>query len=69
MCAYQKAILTIGIRVRATDRHCRKMRRNNKFGAKNMNLATTIGERKSQAKFFVWRLNVSSGLKSLPRAA
>ena len=33
-------------RVRATDRHCRKMRRNNKFGTKNINLATTNGERK-----------------------
>ena len=39
-------------RVRATDRHCRKMRRNNKFGAKNINLATTIGERKIASKFF-----------------
>ena len=40
------------VRVRATDRHCRKMRRNNKFGAKNINLATTIGERKIACKFF-----------------
>ena len=39
-------------RVRATDRHCRKMRRNNKFGAKKNNLATTIGERKIASKFF-----------------
>ena len=39
-------------RVRATDRHCRKMRRNNKFGAKNINLATTIGERKIASKIF-----------------
>ena len=39
-------------RVRASDRHCRKMRRNNKFGAKNINLATTIGERKIASKFF-----------------
>ena len=39
-------------RVRATDRHCRKMRRNNKFGAKNINLATTIGERKIASIFF-----------------
>ena len=39
-------------RVRATDRHCRKMRKNNKFGAKNINLATTIGERKIASKFF-----------------
>ena len=45
------------LRVRATDRHCRKMRRNNKFGAKNINLATTIGERKIPSKFFVWRRN------------
>ena len=44
-------------RVRATDRHCRKMRRNNKFGAKNINLATTIGERKIASKCFVWRRN------------
>ena len=40
------------IRVRAIDRHCRKMRRNNKFGAKNINLATTIGERKIASIFF-----------------
>ena len=39
-------------RVRATDRHCRKMRRNNKFGAKNINLAKTIGKRKIASKFF-----------------
>ena len=39
-------------RVRDTDRHCRKMRRNNKFGAKKINLATTIGERKIARKFF-----------------
>ena len=39
-------------RVRATDRHCRQMRRNNKFGAKNMNLATTIGERKIACENF-----------------
>ena len=39
-------------RVRATDRHCRKMRRNNKFGAKNINLATTIGERKIASENF-----------------
>ena len=39
-------------RVRATDRHCRKMRRNNKFGAKNINLATTIGERKIASEIF-----------------
>ena len=39
-------------RVRATDRHCRQMRRNNKFGAKNCNLATTIGERKIASENF-----------------
>ena len=39
-------------RVRATDRHCRQMQRNNKFGAKNMNLATTIGERKIAGENF-----------------
>ena len=41
----------------------------NKFGAKNMNLATTIGEWKIAGENFVWRPSVSSGLKSLPRAA
>ena len=40
------------ISVCATDRHCRKVRRNNKFGAKNMNLATTIGERRIAGKNF-----------------
>ena len=43
--------------VRATDRHCRKMRRNNKFGAKNILFATTIGERKIASNYFVWRRN------------
>ena len=42
----------MGVRVRATDRHCRQMRRNNKFGAKNMNLATTIGEGKIAGENF-----------------
>ena len=41
-----------GLRVRATDRHCCQMRRNNKFGAKNMNLATSIGERKNAGENF-----------------
>ena len=40
------------IRVRASDRHFRQMRRNNKFGTKNMNLATTIGERKIAGENF-----------------
>ena len=57
------------IRVRATDRHCRKMRRNNKFGAKNINLATTIGERKIASKFLSGVGIVISDYKSLPRAA
>ena len=57
------------LRVRATDRHCRKMRRNNKFGAKNIYLATTIGERKSQVFFLSGVGIVTSGYKSLPRAA
>ena len=61
--------LLLSLRVRATDRHCRQMRRNNKFGAKNMNLATTICEKKSQGKIFVWRRSVSYGFKSLPPAA
>ena len=39
-------------RVRATDRHCRKMGRKNKFGTKNINLATTIGERKIASEIF-----------------
>ena len=39
-------------RVRATDRHCPQMRRNNKFGTKNMNLATIIGERKFAGEIF-----------------
>ena len=56
-------------RVRATDRHCRKMRRNYKFGAKNIYLATTIGERKIASEIFVWRRNITSGYKSLTRAA
>ena len=46
-------------RVRATDRHHRQTRRNNKFGVKNMNLATTIGERKIAGEIFVWRLKHS----------
>ena len=33
--------------------HCRKMRRNNKFGAKSINLVTTIGGKKSLVKIFV----------------
>ena len=43
---------SLGCRVRATDRQCRQMRRNNKFGAKNMNLATSIGERKIAGENF-----------------
>ena len=52
-------------------RHCRQMRRNNKFGAKNMNLAATIGERKITGRNFLSgvRMSPTSGLKSLPRAA
>ena len=46
------AVLVGECRVRATDRHCHKLRRNNKFGAKNINLATTIGERKIASIFF-----------------
>ena len=45
-------------RVRATDRHCRQMRRNNKFGAKNMNLATTIGENFCLASERLLRLKI-----------
>ena len=52
-------------RVRASGCHCRKMQRNNKFGAKNINLATTFGEKKLLVKIFVWRWNVTSRLKSL----
>ena len=40
------------VRVRATNRHCRQMRKNNKFGAKNIKLATTIGERKITGENF-----------------
>ena len=37
------------------------MQRNNKFGAKNINLATTIGgEKKLLVKIFIWRWNVIS---------
>ena len=50
--AYSCMTYSTWVRVRATDRHCRKMRRNNKFGAKNINLATTIGERKIASKLF-----------------
>ena len=57
------------IRVRATDRHCRKMRRNNKFGAKNCHLATTIGERKIASENFCLASERHLRLKSLPRAA
>ena len=56
-------------RVRATDRHCRKMRRNNKFGAKNFHLATTIGERKIASENFCLASECHLRLKSLPRAA
>ena len=43
------------------------MQRNNKFGAKNINLATTIGgEKKLLVKIFIWRWNVISR-KSLTR--
>ena len=57
------------IRVRATDRHCRKMRRNNKFGAKDCNLATTIGERKIASENFCLASERHLRLKSLPCAA
>ena len=33
-------------RVRATDRHCRQMRRKNIFGTKKNDLAKTSGEKK-----------------------
>ena len=56
-------------RDRATDRHCRKMRRNNKFGAKNCNLATTIGERKIASENFCLTSERYLQLKLLPRAA
>ena len=61
--------LSITARVRATDRHCRKMRRNNKFGAKNCHLATTIGERKIASEKFCLASERHLRLKSLPRAA
>ena len=57
------------LRVRATDHQCRQMQRNIQFGAKNINLATTIGERKITGESFCLALNVTSGYKSLPRAA
>ena len=44
---------SLNSRVRATDHHCHQMRRNDKFGAKNMNLATTIGERKIAGESFI----------------
>ena len=37
-------------RVRATDRHCRQMRRKNIFGTKKHHLAKTNGEKKSPLK-------------------
>ena len=49
-------------RVRATDRHCRQMRRNNKFGSKNCNLATTIGERTIASENFCF-LSLPSSTK------
>ena len=55
-------------RVRSTDLHCCKMQRNNKFGAKKNNLATTIDE-KLQENFLSGVGIVTSGYKSLPRAA
>ena len=62
-------LIFFSYRVRATDRHCRKMRKNNKFGAKNINLATTVGERKIASKFFCLASESSPPAnKSLPRA-
>ena len=57
------------LRVRATDGHCRQMRRNNKFGAKNCNLATTIGERKIARENFCLTSERHLLIKPLPRAA
>ena len=62
-------LFPIDYRVRATDRHCRQMRRNNKFGAKNCNLATTIGERKIASENFWLASERHLLIKPLPRAA
>ena len=56
-------------RVRATDRHCRQMRRNNIFGAKNCSLATTIGERQIASENFCLASERHLLIKPLPRAA
>ena len=45
------------VRVRATDRHCRIMRRNDKFGAKKLIWRQLLAKEKSQENFFVWRRN------------
>ena len=46
------------VRVCATGRHCRQMRQNNLFCTKNINLATTIGERKIASEHF-WLVSES----------
>ena len=52
-------------RGRASDRHCCKMGRNNKFCAKNIHLATTIGKKKKKtlANFFFLALECHLWLK------
>ena len=54
-------------RVRASGCHCRKMQRNNKFGAKKLILRQLLAKKKLLVKIFVWRWNVTSRLKSLTR--
>ena len=56
-------------RVLATDRLSRQMRRNNKFGANNMNVATTIGERKIAGENLCLASERLDSLKLLPGAA
>ena len=62
-------LFPIDYRVRATDRHCRQMRRNNKFGAKNCNLASTIGESKIASENVCLASERHLLIKPLPRAA
>ena len=45
-------------RVGACGRHCRKMQRNNKFGPKNINLATVLAEKKITGENFYLTLEL-----------
>ena len=47
-------------RVCASGCHCRKMQRNNKFGAKILIWRQLLAKKKIAGEIFVWRWNITS---------